>query len=770
MEHAGAKTNEWRRRAAVGQEAGAGRETLEANRRNMDVPNTEDDAPGPAATPRRRRFRLSGGAARAQRARWLPEPGWLRAVRLPLLSLAILVAGVATFEGWLTTCGFDRCPSVGEIRAFAPAEGGRILDRNGRELGQLRSVRRINVPLSTVPKTVREAFIATEDRRFYQHDVIDLRGVARAAVANLRSLSVREGFSTITMQAARNTFLAQRFPYTDRSLRRKLIELRVAALMEQALTKDEILELYLNVIYLGNGAYGVEAASRDLFGRSVEHVGVAEAAMLAALPKGPSAYTPRRDPKRARARRDLVLGLMAEQGYITAERAAKAKKSELRVAPPEDRSRPADASYALDAVRAVVDSVLGGSALRQGDLVVYTTLDQRAQRAAERAVARQAREIDRRAPGTEKVEGAGVALDPRSGAVRALVGGREYRAKSFNRALDAHRQPGSAFKPFVYASALAAGFTPMSLVQDAPVTVEQDGRVWRPANSHDEYLGEITLRRALMRSSNSAAVRLARAVGEGRVVERAHANGITSPLSAVPAIALGALEVTPLELVTAYAPFANGGNRVVPHLVRRIETADGTVLYTFRPAPQPVMDPRDAFQLTSMLEGVVEDGTARSLGNYGVDVPVAGKTGTTNNGADVWFVGYTPSIVAGFWFGFDTPRSLGPGAAGGRYSVPAWAQFYKEGWNERADRQGFAVPEGLVEVTVDPTSGLLADDWCDERRTEWFKPGTEPTRYAPCEPTYRTDDGDEAWIYDMRDRLRETLRGILGRRRRGGGQ
>ena len=297
----------------------------------MDVPNTEDDAPGPEATPRRRRFRLSGGAARSGRARqWLPEPGWLRAVRLPLLSLAVLVAGVATFESWLATCGFDRCPSTAEIRAFEPAEGGRILDRNGHELGQLRSIRRINVPLSTVPKTVRDAFIATEDRRFYQHDAIDLRGVARAALANLRALSVREGFSTITMQAARNTFLAHRFPYTDRSLRRKLIELRVAALMEQALTKDEILELYLNVIYLGNGTYGVEAASRDLFGRSVEHVGVAEAAMLAALPKGPSAYTPRRDPKRARQRRDLVIGLMARAGLP--QRRARGKGAQVGAA------------------------------------------------------------------------------------------------------------------------------------------------------------------------------------------------------------------------------------------------------------------------------------------------------------------------------------------------------------------------------------------------------------------------------------------------------
>jgi penicillin-binding protein 1A len=565
------------------------------------------------------------------------------------------------------------------------------------------------------------------------------------------------------MQAARNTFLAHRFDYTDRSFRRKLIELRITGLMEQALTKEEILELYLNVIYLGNGTYGVEAASRDLFGRSVEHVTTAEAAVLAALPKGPSAYTPRRSIERARERRDLVLGLMAREGYVTQARADELRRTPLKIAEPYRWNDGASRSYAADAVRAIVDSVLGGSALKYGDLTVHTTLDARAQRAAERSVSRHAANIQQHSRrGKEGVEGAMVALDPRTGAIRALVGGREYRPKSFNRALVAKRQPGSAFKPFVYAAALAAGYTPASQVDDTPVEVEQDGRIWRPANYGDEYLGRTTLRRALMRSANAAAVRIARTVGETRVVAVAHQAGITSELDAVPAIALGALEVTPVELVAAYAPFANGGSRVTPHLVRRIEAADGTVLWSADVAVEPVMDPRDAFQLTSMLQSVVDDGTASTLRRRGITVPVAGKTGTTNNGADVWFVGYTPTVVAGFWFGYDTPRSLGTGVAGGRFAAPAWADFYRDGWSAREDREGWAPPDGLVPVMVDAQSGLLADEWCGDAIEEWFKPGTEPTQYATCERTYypASDDG-EHWLYDVRERIARTLRGII---------
>jgi 1A family penicillin-binding protein len=733
----------------------------------MSVPNDDLDptANGGDQPPPRPASRWRRGRGPAEPARWLPEPGWARRSWKPLLLIAMLAAVVGTFETWLATCGFDSCPSVAEIKAFEPAEGGRILDRNERELGKLEAIRRTNVPLATVPEHVRQAFVATEDRRFYEHEGVDFRGVIRAALANIKAGGVRQGFSTITMQAARNTFLAHRFAYTDRSLRRKLIELRVAALMEQALTKDEILELYLNVIYLGNGTYGVEAASRDLFGRSVEHVGLAEAAVLAALPKGPSAYTPRAHPERARERRDLVLGLMAREGYISEQRAAKAKEGRIRLAPAASRNDPKDDSYAMDAVRAVVDSVLGGSTLRHGDLTVYTTLDAKAQRAAERAVARRTEQIQRhsrRGPNGEGVEGAMVAMDPRTGGIRALVGGRTYRAKSFNRALAAKRQPGSAFKPFVYAAALSAGYTPASLVDDVPVEVEQDGRIWRPANAGDQYLGRVTMRQALMRSSNAAAVRLARSVGESRIVSLAHENGITSQLDPVPAIALGALEVTPVELVAAYAPFSNGGHRVTPHLVERIEAADGTVLYSTEPTSTPVMDPRDAFQLTSMLRSAVDWGTGRALREAGVEAPVAGKTGTTNNGADVWFVGYTPTLVAGFWFGYDTPRSLGSGAAGGRYAAPAWADFYLQGWSSSEDMEGWPVPEGLVAVVVDAETGLLASEWCSDTRREWFKPGTEPTQYADCQPSYYySDDDDGHWLYDVRERIARTLRGII---------
>ena len=721
-----------------------------------------DAALGPPP-PLRARPRAPREPRRPWRAQLMPERGWLRAKWKPLALVGVLATSVGVFDAWLATCGFDRCPTPAEIRAYRPAQGGSVLDRGGREMARLDPVRRINVPLRDVPRSVREAFVATEDRRFYEHHGIDLRGAARALVRNVTALGVREGFSTITMQAARNSFLAHRFAYNDRSPRRKLIELRIAGLMEQTLTKDQILELYLNVIYLGNGTYGVEAASRDLFGRSVEHLGVAEAAVLAALPKGPSAYTPRRHPQRAKARRDLVLGLMVREGYLTAAQAEKARASRLRLAPAQSWDAPGEDSYAVDAVRAFVDSVLGESALKHGDLVVHTTLDARAQRAAQRAVTRNAARVQQHSRrGAEGVEGALVALDPRTGAIRALVGGREYRPKGFNRALAAKRQPGSAFKPFVYAAALGVGYSPASQVDDTPVEVQQEGRVWRPANYDDQYLGRTTLRRALTRSANAATVRLARAVGEARVVEVAHTSGITSELSAVPAIALGALEVTPLELVTAYAPFANGGHRVTPHLVTRVEAADGTVLWSGEPARQQVLDPRDAFLLTSMLQSVVEEGTGSSVRERGVRVPVAGKTGTTNNGADVWFVGYTPTLVAGVWFGYDTPRSLGTGAAGGRFAAPAWAEFYQAGWNPQQDAEGWPVPDGLVPAMIDPASGLLADEWCADRRREWFKPESVPTQYASCEPLYYpASDDDEHWLYGVRERVARTLRSII---------
>ena len=321
-----------------------------------------------------------------------------------------------------------------------------------------------------------------------------------------------------------------------------------------------------------------------------------------------------------------------------------------------------------------------------------------------------------------------VALDPSSGGILAIVGSAKYERGGYNRAYNAHRQPGSAFKPFVYAAALAAGWTPASAVDDEPVEIRQGRKVWTPANYDGEYQGRTTFRRALMKSSNAATVRISRAVGEAQVAAAARRNGIRSPIDPVPAIALGAVEVTPLELATAYAPFANGGRRVTPRLVRRIEAPDGTPLWSQEAAPPVVvMDARDAWQLTSMLRSVVDQGTGHAVRDWGIDDAVAGKTGTTNEGNDVWFVGYTPTIVTAVWFGYDRPEGLPGGASGGRLAAPAWAEWYRNGWRERAPDAAWDPPPGMVSREVDALNGALANQWCPDRVTEWFKPGTEPT-------------------------------------------
>ena len=646
-------------------------------------------------------------------------------------SLAALAAGcvaIVLFDAWLASCGFEGCPSRSEIRAFRPGEGGRIVDRDDRFLGRIALVRRVNVPLASIPSYVREAFLATEDRRFYQHNGLDWTGVARAALSNVRHLGVREGFSTITMQVARNSFLVNK--RYGRTLRRKLIELRLTRLIESELSKDQILELYLNVIYLGNGMNGVEAASRDLFGKNVGQLSVAEGAMLAALPKGPSAYTPRDHYDRGLRRRNLVLSLMADAGYLTPAAAQAAAGTRMRIAEDEWRPDTRDEPLALDAVRALIDS-LRPDALKEGDVTVYTTLDLRAQQAADRAILRGTTMVTRATQATgarvsDAAQGALVAIDPHTGDIRALVGGRRSK-RGFNRAFNSRRQPGSAFKPFVYAAALHGGMTPMTLVDDEPVEVAQGRSVWRPGN-YEDYLGTITLARALAVSSNAAAVRVSQTVGIASVIQAARRNGITSALSSYPAMALGAVDVTPLELVSAYAPFANGGLRVHPRLVRRIEAADGTVLWSAEvAATDTVMDARDAYQLTTMMRGVVDHGTGRTIRDQGVRGAIAGKTGTTNNAADVWFVGYSPTLVAGVWFGYDNPRPIAPGATGGHLAAPAWAEFYLNGWREPASSaDAWQPPAGMTVAVVDPTTGMLAGEWCPVRERAWFKPGTEP--------------------------------------------
>ena len=368
------------------------------------------------------------------------------------------------------------------------------------------------------------------------------------------------------------------------------------------------------------------------------------------------------------------------------------------------------------------------------------------------------------------MQGALVALDPQSGDIRALVGGRRSPRGGFIRAIHAKRQPGSAFKPFVYAAAIAAGLSPGTIVDDEPVEVMIGNTPWIPANYDDNYLGRSTLRRALMFSANAATVRVSRVVGEQNVINAARRNGITSDLQPVPSIALGALEVTPLELVAAYAPFGNGGMRVVPRLVTRIEAPDGKLLWSQEIARAPAMDPRDAYEITSMLRGVVDYGTGKTIRDYGIKGPVAGKTGTTNSGNDVWFIGYTPTLVAGVWFGYDTPRQIAEHAAGGRFAAPAWAEFYKAGWRERPGVD-WVPPNGMVSAIIDPESGELATEWCPRRVREWFKPGTQPTTtcqmHTQPEPEIIAEDGSvepspnprgDDWLDNLGKKLKRILR------------
>ena len=674
---------------------------------------------------------------------------------------------------WLLTCGFDGCPSAFAIQKFQPDQGGRILDRYNRLMGRLEVVRRINIELKQVPEFVQQAFIATEDRRFYKHNGLDWRGFFRALAANIKAGRTREGFSTITMQVARNTFAVRRYP--ARSLRQKLIELRLSRLIEHSLTKQQILGLYFNVIYMGNGVYGVEAASRDLFGKSVNQINLPQAATLAALPKAPSTYTPRRHADRALQRRNLVLGLMVKEGYVSANRLPGLQAQPLTIAKNEWRPKDPTDSYALDAVRAIVDSIIQGGTADIVDLTVRTTLDRNAQIAADRAIRRQAAEIQSESGRRAQIQGAMVAIDPRNGDIRALSGGRQYERGTFNRALLAHRQPGSAFKPFVYAAAMAAGYTPSSEVDDDPIDVIQGRDVWSPSNYGDEYLGRITFRKALIKSANAATVRVSQAVGIQRVIDQAHKNGIVSTLPNVPSVALGSAEVTPIELVTAYAPFANGGFRVRPRLVRSISTADDIPIWQDderNPRDLPrVMDPRDAYQVTSMLQSVVDYGTGRAVRDYGIKGLVAGKTGTTNSGTDVWFVGYTPTIVAAFWFGYDTPASISYEASGGRLAAPAWIDFYRNGWRETASPNAWNPPAGMVEHIIDPSTGYLATEWCPVTRNEYYKPELQqPTIPCPEHGPEIYDDqppgdyqGERDWQNDFGKRIGRALGKIFRR-------
>lgn len=750
-----------------------------------------------------------------------PRERWLAIAGVTVLSL-IAVAGfaIAIYAAWL----FHDMPDAGELQDYRPPTATRVYAWDGTLIGEYSKERRIFIPYDQIPPQLAQAFLAAEDRNFFAHSGVDVGGLSRAMIKNVgNAIAGRrlEGGSTITQQVAKNVLLT-----SDRTVGRKFKEAILASRLEQSLTKQQILELYLNEIWLGYRSFGVGAAAYNYFGKSLPDLTLAQCAYLASLPKGPDNYHPIRNKAKAMARRNWVLGQMAEQGWITKAQAQQAMAEDLVVQAAPKRAAYRDADYFVEEVRQRGMATLGPR-LNEGGYYMRTTLDPRLQTAARASLMDGLERYDRRhgwrgawghvestdlnwektalakpipsergawrpalvtsnggqirlvkgegegqivsedmawakagkglkagdlvfvekaASGGYRlrqvpaVNGALVAMEPYTGRIVALVGGYSYSLSNFNRATQAKRQPGSSFKPFVYATALENGYTPASVVVDAPITLKgANGQDWSPENYHKEFYGAQPLRKGLEQSINAMTVRLAQSVGMKKIVDFAQRAGVVKTMDPVLAMALGAGETTPFKLTAAYAPFVNGGRRVEPHLIELVQDREGKVIFRadkrdcercnagfngdesprFAAPGDQIMDPITAYQITSMLQGVVQRGTAAAVSSLGR--PLAGKTGTTNEYRSAWFVGYSPNLIVGVFFGFDDNRSLGEGETGAAGPVPVFMDFMK------------VALEGQPVVDFKPPKNAKFALVRGVR--EAFRPGTEPkVEVAPTGP------------------------------------
>jgi penicillin-binding protein 1A len=646
---------------------------------------------------------------------------WLRLVLIPLGLLALLLGsatGVAAL--WAFTILPRSLPSVTALESFQPLQGTKIYDDNDELVTELHVERRIFVPLAQVPQTLRDAVIATEDRRFYHHWGIDPVGIARAVVQNYRRGRIVEGGSTITQQLTKVLFLTP-----DKSLERKMKEVVLALEIERRYSKDRILEMYLNQVYFGHGAYGVEAAARTYFGKSVSELSVREAALIAGLPRAPTTYSPFEHADLAKKRREVVLRRMVEFGSVKESEAKQLAKSDLGLIPPERRRT--TGQYFLEYVQQMLEAKYGADMVFKGGLNVYTTLQPTMQLAAEQALREGLKALEGRTkearPG-EHPEGAIVTIEPQTGYVRAIVGGYDFFRSEFNRAVQAKRQPGSAFKPFVYVAALESGFTAASRIEDSPVSypVGRNGQAWKPENYDRKFRGSTTLQQALEESVNIVTVKLEERVGINRTVQVARKLGITSALTTDLTLGLGTSDLTLLELTSAYATFANQGMWLPPTAIRHVTDAQGKLLEENVPQGKEALSSETAYVITSMLRGVVERGTgqaAKALGR-----PVAAKTGTTNDYSNAWFIGFTPRLATGVWVGYDRPRSLGKDETGSRVAVPIWTAYMAKVLGD-SPKEDFPIPERVVMVPVD----LDPSNECVRVVPMAFVRGTEP---LPC--------------------------------------
>ncbi len=656
-----------------------------------------------------------------------PKRRWLRRL---LIGSAVFVGlgglGLAVAALWAFAILPRSLPSVTALETFEPSRGTKVFDESDELITEFHVERRIFVPLAQIPKALRDAVVATEDSRFYSHFGVDPMGIARAVYQNFRHGRIVEGGSTITQQLAKVLFLTP-----DKSLDRKLKEAVLAVELERRYSKDRILEMYLNHIYFGHGAFGVEAAARTYFGKGVGELNLSECALLAGLPKAPATYSPFDRTEAAKRRRGIVLARMVEAGLLKREDAKRASTARLDLVPPERRRT--TGQYYLDYVQHLLEQQYGADLVFKGGLRVYTTLSPAMQLKAEQALrdglrALESRRIKAADRGTlpasavvDRPEGALLAIEPQTGYIKAMVGGYDFFKSEFNRAVQARRQPGSAFKPFVYIAALEAGFTPASMVEDYPVEypVGRNGKPWKPDNYDRKFRGPITFQQALEESVNVATVKVQERVGVRRTVDVARRLGVESPLHEDLSIALGTSDLTLLELTSAYGTLANEGSWMRPTAIRYVLDAQGKLLEENVPEGKPVLSPELAYVATHMLEGTVERGTgvaAKALGR-----PVAAKTGTTNDYSNAWFIGFTPHLVTGVWVGYDRPRSLGRDETGSRVAIPIWMSFMASAL-AGTPVEDFAVPDRVVLVPVD----LDPSGACARPAVMAFVAGTEP--------------------------------------------
>ena len=755
---------------------------------------------------------------RRRRFRW-----WQIAL---MVAVGGLCLGVIAATGTLYYFAQD-LPPLDILQGYQPSQVTRVYSDDHQVIGQFYVERRILTPINLIPKNFVNAVIAVEDARFFEHPGLDIVGIGRAAWTNLRRGGRVEGASTITQQLARSLFLS-----SERTFSRKVKELILAYKIELILSKEQILELYLNQIYFGQGAYGVAAATQTYYGKPLKDLTLPEAALLAGLPKSPNHYSPFRSPERAKKRQEHVLARMEEAGFITPQEREEAVNESLAFRKP---SADSVAPYFVEYVRQYLVAKYGEAAAYKGGLEVYTTLHLPMQQAAEQAVREGLQELDKRQgwrgpvgavdlqdlsagltdtplpnpgeivqgvvmkvakdhvlvqvgnktgrlafddmawaqrqligrdvvkdvktvpspkqlvkPGdvievavkkierdtihfrleqTPVVEGALIATDPRTGAIRAMVGGYDFTRSEYNRAVMAQRQPGSAFKPVIYAAALAQGLSPASLILDAPVVYEdeKEEKIWKPENYGRRFHGMVTLRDALAQSHNLATVRLLDKVGIRNVVEFAKSIGVTSPLAPDLSLALGSSSVSLLELTEVYGVFGNQGIRAEPYSIVSVKDSAGKVLEETQVQTNPVMSKETAYLITNMMEDVVQRGTgqlAKSL-----DRSVAGKTGTSNDFTNAWFLGMTPNLSVGTYVGFDDRRSLGETESGAHAALPIWVNFMKQALKQ-LPVVPFEIPEDIMFVKVDPSTGLLAEDAGERSTVELFAKGTEPTQVA----------------------------------------